>query len=302
MMKSNSVLTSRDLEAGRLSRREVLSGIGAAVAGAALLPAETTAAFLQQTPGAQGIPLFNGRDLSGFYTYLTEHGKNNDPNRVFSVDDGMLHITGQDNGAIVSEADYENYRLVIEYKFGERMWPPREGQALDNGLLLHCGKEDGVNFGQFPRSIQFQLYQGAVGDMVLLPGNEQLAAMIEGEDRPSGFQHVPGAPAQLRQAGGERPPFDITAHFEKDPEWQNVTGFHSPNDATNPHGEWNTMEVIAEADTLTCSINGKVVNKATNLRISSDGTTESPLTGGAIGFQSEGGEIYFRRVELLPLG
>ena len=301
MEKDNLVGISRERGTGQLSRRDVLSGIGATVAGAAFLPATTVQALMQQTPGPQGIQLFNGTDLSGFYTYLTEHGRNNDPNGVFGVDDGMLHITGQDNGAIVSEADYENYRLVVEYKFGERMWPPREGQALDNGLLVHCGKEAGVNFGQFPRAIQFQIYQGAVGDMVLLPGNEHLSVMVEGEERPGGFQHVPGASEESRMAGGSVP-FNITTHFEKDPEWQNVTGFHSPNDATNPHGEWNTMEVIAEADTLTCSINGKVVNKATNLRISGDGTTESPHTKGAIGFQSEGGEIYFRRVELLPLG
>ena len=60
MMKSNGVMTSRELEAGRLSRRDVLSGIGVAVAGAAFLPAAVAEALLQQTPGAQGIPLFNG--------------------------------------------------------------------------------------------------------------------------------------------------------------------------------------------------------------------------------------------------
>ena len=300
MMKSNGVMTARELEAGRLSRRDVLSGIGVAVAGAAFLPAAVAEALLQQTPGVQGIPLFNGKDLSGFYTHLRGYGRNNDPKQVFRVDDGMLHITGEVHGAIVSEQEYENYRLVAEYKWGERMWPPRETGAMDCGLLMHCGHEDAVAVGLFPRSIQFQIYQGAVGDLVLLPGKEQLGAMIEGEDRAGGFQYVPGAPAQLRQAGGDRPPFDITTHFGKDPEWKNVKGFHSPNDATLPHGQWNTMEVIAEADTLSCRVNGRVVNKATNLSVTSEGT-KAPLTAGRIGIQSESGEIFFRRLELLPL-
>jgi hypothetical protein len=28
------------------------------------------------------IKLFNGKDLNGFYTYLHQHGKNNDPDHV----------------------------------------------------------------------------------------------------------------------------------------------------------------------------------------------------------------------------
>ena len=31
------------------------------------------------------IALFNGKDLTNFYTFLRGHGKNNDPERVFTV-------------------------------------------------------------------------------------------------------------------------------------------------------------------------------------------------------------------------
>ena len=60
MMKSNGVMTSRELEAGRLSRRDVLSCIGVAVAGAEFLPAAVAEAFLKQTPGAHCITLLTG--------------------------------------------------------------------------------------------------------------------------------------------------------------------------------------------------------------------------------------------------
>ncbi|HEY1785135.1 MAG TPA: hypothetical protein VGG30_06270, partial [Pirellulales bacterium] len=53
-------------------------------------------------PKSQPVRLFNGRDLSGFYTYLGRphpkskvYGKNYDPDRVFSVEKGLLHVSGE---------------------------------------------------------------------------------------------------------------------------------------------------------------------------------------------------------------
>src|SRR5262245_22232096 len=100
------------------------------------------------------IRLVNGRDLSGFYTYLRDLGKNNDPKKVFTVRDGMLRISGEVDGALITEREYENYRLRVEFKWGDVMWPPRVGRAMDTGLLLHCG-EDGAVGGAWPDSIEF---------------------------------------------------------------------------------------------------------------------------------------------------
>jgi len=299
MLKSNFGMTSRELEGGRPSRRDFLAGVGVVMVGASALPAAAAAALLQAKPGAGGVSLFNGKDLSGFYTHLAGSGKNNDPKRVFRVTDGMLHITGEVNGGIISEQSYENYRLVAEYKWGETMWPPREKGAMDCGLLMHCGKEDAVAVGLWPQSIQCQIYQGAVGDLVLLPGKDILTGTVEGEERNGVFQYVPGVPAQERQAGGTKR-FEIIQHIDKDPEWKNEKGFHSANDATHPHDQWNRVEVVADGDTLTATVNGKLVNKMTNLGVTSGGT-KAPLARGGIGIQSESGEIFFRRLELLPL-
>src|SRR5262245_35101381 len=195
-----------------LSRRAFLAAMSIAMTGAGV------DAF-QANAGARRIPLFNGKDLSGWYTYLRGFGKNNDPKHVFSVRDAMLYVTGEVNGGLITEQEYENYRLVAEYKWGTRMWPPRENDAMDSGIFLHCGNEDAVAMGSWPQNIEFQIYQGAVGDLVLLPGKGTLTATIEGEQRGNEFQHVPGAPAQVRQAGGTKR-FDVTAHFGKDPEWK----------------------------------------------------------------------------------
>ncbi len=58
-----------------------------------------------------------------------------------------------------------------------------------------------------------------------------------------------------------------------------------------PVGEWNKAEVICKNSGVTCFINGTLVNEI----------SECTLTGGYIGFQSEGGEIEIRSVFFTPL-
>ncbi len=81
----------------------------------------------------QVIKLFNGKDLTNFYTYLgapekgkPKYGKNNDPEKVFTVQDGMIRVSGKVFGCFVTEKEYENYRLVVEFKWGPKTWPPRK--------------------------------------------------------------------------------------------------------------------------------------------------------------------------------
>ena len=88
--------------------------------------------------------LFNGRDLTGFYTYLRGHGKNKDPEGVITAHDGMIRVSGKIFGCFTTEKEYENYHLVMEFKWGEKTWPPREKDARDSGILLHCVGEDGA--------------------------------------------------------------------------------------------------------------------------------------------------------------
>ncbi len=268
-----------------VSRRAFLAAMGIAVAGT------STRTVAQSTTVTKRIPIFNGKDLSNWYTHLNGGlGKNNDPKKVYSVQDGMLRVSGEVNGGLMTLDEYSNYRLVAEYKWGEKAWPPRDKGAMDCGLLLHCGNEDAVAVGTWPQCIQFQIYQGSVGDLVLLPGKDILTASIEGEQVGENFYYKAGAPAVAKQAGGTKR-FDITNHGGKDPEWKNVKGFYGKNTAEKPHDQWNTIEAIADGDTLTYIVNGRTVNQAKKLS----------LTKGHIGIQSESFEAFFRRIELLPL-
>ncbi|MFO7902209.1 MAG: 3-keto-disaccharide hydrolase [Planctomycetota bacterium] len=58
-----------------------------------------------------------------------------------------------------------------------------------------------------------------------------------------------------------------------------------------PPGEWNKYEITLDGDELTLAVNGKMVNQCHGCDV----------VAGQIGLQSEGGEIHFKTVKLLPL-
>ena len=92
----------------------------------------------------KGIALFNGKDLAGFYTWLVDT-KREDPRHVFTVTNGMIHISGEGLGYLATESEYRNYHLSIEFKWGteSRSWGDRAGKARDSGILLHAIGPDG---------------------------------------------------------------------------------------------------------------------------------------------------------------
>ncbi len=77
----------------------------------------------------------------------------------------------------------------------------------------------------------------------------------------------------------------------RDPGWKDVLWFRGHDDVEKPPGEWNRMEVICDGDSITYIVNGCVVNAG----------TKASLTAGKILFQSEGAEIFFRKIEVRPL-
>ena len=68
-------------------------------------------------------------------------------------------------------------------------------------------------------------------------------------------------------------------------------GVRKMTDAEAEPGEWNVYEITLNGPDLTLYLNGEKVNEATGLDV----------LAGPVGFQSEGGPIEFRRIELTPL-
>src|SRR6187549_2716711 len=79
---------------------------------------ETPNAAIKTLQQKKKKPLFNGKNLDGLYTFLNSKGKNNDPEKIFLVEDGLLHISGKEFGYIATNKTYKNFALVVEFKWG----------------------------------------------------------------------------------------------------------------------------------------------------------------------------------------
>jgi len=199
-------------------------------------------------------PLFNGKNLDGWYSFLTTKGKNRDPEKVFTVENGLLHISGKEFGYICTEKTFKDFHLAVEFKWGEKKFPPRDADTTkrDNGICFYVplNEKDSV----WPKSIECQVQEGDVGDIWLI---DSATVVIDGK---------------------RTEPNDYTRVKKK-------------KDGEKPNGEWNLVEVIVKKNQITYIVNGIVVNEA-----------GSPsLNEGKIIIQSEGAEIYYRKIEITEL-
>lgn len=260
----------------RVNRRAFLY----AAAGSSLLANERQAPV---TPAAK-ISLFDGRSLSGFYTWLRTT-KYEDPKKVFSVKDGLLRITGEDWGGLTTKNAYRDYHLTLEWKWGPLTFAPRLDKARDSGILLHCTGADGARGQTWMESIECQIIEGGCGDFILVDGLNRPSLTVECRVGPDGqhYWHKGGTP--IRKDRGR---FNW---YGRDIEWKDSLGFRGREDVEKPVGEWNVSEVICDGDSITNLVNGIVVNHG----------TKASHTEGKILVQAEGAEILIRRFELAPV-
>jgi hypothetical protein len=210
--------------------------------------------FVNAQSVAKVQTLFNGTDLKGWYTFFNSKGKNNDPDKVFTVHDKLLHITGQEFGYIATEKSYKDFHLVVEFKWGTKKYAPRAADTTkrDNGICFFIPADAKDNV--WPKSIECQIQEGDVGDIWLI---DYTTVVIDGK----------------RTAA------------------KDYNRVQKKKDGEKPNGEWNRVEVIANKGKLQYIVNGVVVNEA-----------ESPsVTEGKILIQSEGAEIYYRKIEITEL-
>jgi hypothetical protein len=256
----------------------------------------TTKAIVPTAP----IVLFNGKDLTNFYTYLVDH-KHQDPDRVFTVVDQIdgapaIRSSGQHYGGLITKESYANYRLITEFRWGDVTWAPRKDKTRDSGILLHCQGPDGnskADFnGPWMRSIEFQIIEGGTGDILLVGGYDK-----PGGPRITHSMVAPlkaGTPANVRVWDPKGTPTECTGRinwYGRAPDWKDVLGFRGSQDVEKPVGQWSHLEAIVDGNSVVYYVNGVKVNEA----------TRSSLSDGKLLFQSEGAEIFFRKIELHPL-
>lgn len=245
-----------------------------------------------EKPAGKTIQLFNGKNLDGWYIHTRETQSENPG--IFTVVDGMLKISGGEGdkayfGGIITKNAYENYHLVVEYKWGSPTYGARKGKARDSGILLHCVGPDKPD-RPWPTSIECQIIEGGDGDFILVGGDGNDGKPVkhsltaEAEKRGGQYYYKPGAPKVTLS--------NVRLNWwGRDPEWKDVVDFRGKQDVSSPFGEWTRIECFCKGDKLTYKINGKVVNEGYG----------AALTKGKILIQTEGAELYVRKVELTPL-
>lgn len=212
--------------------------------------------------------LFDGHGLTAFDSFLKTKGLNSDPEHVFTVEHRVIHISGKEMGYLITKEPFHDYYLRAEFKWGEGTYGERAGKARDSGILYNVQGEQKV----WPRSIEFQIVEGGTGDFWMTDG-----AALTGRDG----KRVTGPPGTALKID----------RFGKGP-WQNVAGYRDPvGEVERPHGKWNLLELVTEGNTVRQYVNGKLVN---------EGTDPFPKEGKIL-IQSEGAEVYFRKVVLYPL-
>ncbi|MDF1838834.1 MAG: DUF1080 domain-containing protein, partial [Planctomycetota bacterium] len=161
------------------------------------------------------VLLFNGTDLDGWHADVPSSDGDSEAPASFSVENGLLRSHGSPQGHLITDASFSDYELVVEYR-----WPEKGGNC---GVLVHASTPR-MLYGMFPQSIECQLQSGQAGDFWCI--GEDIKVENMGEYRNGDPQDWGGQEGQQRHI-------------------RNRT-----DDSENPLGEWNTMRIVCERDTI----------------------------------------------------
>lgn len=232
-------------------------------------------------------PLFNGNDLSGWDTWtgpVEEDGEplglNNDSMNLFSVvevdGENAIRISGEVNASLATKDEFENYHLVMEFKWGDKVFT-----KYNSGLLYHSYGDFGEGLGVWMNSHELQLWTGHIGDsyrmgqsyceIPMKKNNDGQYVYTEGAEK---IPSVPDTETKIAAKNGD---------YEK------------------PMGEWNTIELYCIGRTSVHVVNGKVnmVNYNSGKYLGENNI--EPLSKGKIQIQSEGGELLIREIKIEPI-
>lgn len=221
------------------------------------------------------VPLFNGSDLTNWYTYLNGLGADTDPNGIFKVANEQIHLLdlpqfgaeapSQPFGYFATDDDYRNYRLRFQYKWGTKKYNPRANALRDSGLLYHQINNDVV----WPTCVECQVQETDTGDFYMLGGTKgDFTVIAQGNNtyQPGGFQL-----------------FNSGSSINQSAQYDSLT-------------EWNTVEAIVTEDEGIHVVNGQVNNRGTNYTWNGQ-----VLAEGKISLQVEGAEVFYQNIEVQPL-
>ena len=172
--------------------------------------------------------LFNGVDLTGWHVDVPAMDKNPKARNPFIVRNSLLVSLGSPGGHLITNAVYENFRIVAEYRFA--------GTPGNCGLLVHATTPRAL-YGMFPKSLEVQMEHQNAGDFWCIVEDITVPDMEARRGKRENWGITEG---KLRQI-------------------PNLT-----NGSEKPLGEWNRMVVECLANTVKVWVNDVLVNYGTN--------------------------------------
>lgn len=234
-------------------------------------------------PVGEWVPLFNGRDLTGWTPKIRGYRYGENFGNTFRVEDGMIKVRYDEYdefdrrfGHLFYEKEFSHYRLRAEYRFVGEQIEGGPGWALRNsGLMLHGQDPATMTLDQeFPVSIEVQL----------LAGNGS-------KDRTTSNLCTPGTNVVMDDKL-------FRPHCK------------SSSSKTHHLDEWVTAEVeVRGSEVIRHILDGGVVLEYTEPQLDPKDKDAQPLiTGdslllekGTISLQSESHPCEFRKVEIMVL-
>ncbi|MDX1637809.1 MAG: DUF1080 domain-containing protein, partial [Balneolaceae bacterium] len=142
----------------------------------------------------------------------------------FLVRDGYLVSLGTPRGHLITEREYSNYRLEVEYRFAD--------EPGNCGVLVHASTPRAL-YGMFPKSIEVQMMHENAGDFWCIVEDITVPDMVERR--------------------GPKEEWGIT-------EGKNRRIINLTDGSENPLGAWNSMQIEAVDDSIKVWVNGDLVN------------------------------------------
>ncbi len=168
--------------------------------------------------------LFNGTDLEGWYIDVPEMDSIPDARNPFIVRDGMLVSLGTPQGHLISDKEYEDFRLEVEYRF-----PGTPGNC---GVLVFASTPRSL-YKMFPKSIEVQMKHENAGDFWVIVEDITTDNMLERRGPQEEWGITEG---KLRRI-------------------KNLT-----DGSERPLGKWNSMTIECLGNQIKVWVNGDLVN------------------------------------------
>ncbi|MDB4749634.1 DUF1080 domain-containing protein [Rubripirellula sp.] len=195
----------------------------------AALASEAIAKALQKGEPADAAEcsLFNGKDLTGWHVDVPHLDQNPDAKPTFVVRDGMLVSLGNPQGHLITDREYENFRLEVEYRFAAK-----PGNC---GVLVNASDPRAL-YKMFPKSIEVQMNHTHAGDFWCIVEDITVPDMVKRRGAKEKWGVTEGKARRI---------LNLTDGSEK------------------PVGDWNRLDIECLGDQVKVWVNGDLVNHGT---------------------------------------